>query len=679
VNGPDPQSREDELRTVTVLFADIVGSTALGERLAPDEVKALIGECVSRMSRAVEEYGGMIQAYMGDGICAYFGVPVAHEDDPERAARSGLRILEVVGEYSRDIAGAWGVEDFNVRVGINTGQTAVGLVGAGDPQAVALGDTTNLAARLQSIAAPGTIVVGTSTAGRLLQRFAFEALGEIAVKGRAEPVEVARLVRPQAAERPTARMPLVGRAAEIARLEGAVGDLKVGRGQVLLLMGEAGIGKTRLLGELRALTGDTVTWLEGHCLSYGGLVGWPFIEMLRQWLGVEEGDAELAVRTKARARLGGLLGAEGDTVLSALARLLRIRLDPALDEGTQGGDEDRAAEIRDAYSTWIEALSEQRPIVVALEDLHWADATTRQLAEHLLELTDRAPLLVTTTMSPDTNSEGWRFRLRALADYAHRTIDIGVGPLTDEASGELAQSLLPGALDEATKRLLIERAEGNPLYLEELVRALVEAGGMQQRRRTWTVTVGTAGLLPGALENLLVARIDRLPPGPRRLVETAAVIGRQFPVRVLERVSAHDDLHADLAVLLRAQIVQELRRYPELECAFKHGLVHEAALSTLTPARRVELYGRVAAAFEELFARSVEDHLERLAHYHAQSGNVATALSYLERAAANAAAIGAGADATQLWRRAHALADQLGDAAAQQRISERITDSARGS
>src|ERR671915_2063277 len=161
----------DEMRLVTSLFADVVGSTALGERLGPDEVKALIGECVTRMARAVEEFGGTIQAYMGDGICAYFGVPTAHEDDPERAARAGLRILEVVGEYSTDIALAWGIPDFNVRVGINSGETAVGFVGAGDREVVALGDTTNVAARLQSEAAPGTIAVGEETARRLAHRF----------------------------------------------------------------------------------------------------------------------------------------------------------------------------------------------------------------------------------------------------------------------------------------------------------------------------------------------------------------------------------------------------------------------------------------------------------------------------------------------------------------------------
>src|SRR5439155_24527012 len=185
--------REDEMRPITALFADIAGSTGLGERLGPDEVKALIGECVTRMSGAVEELGGTSQAYMGDGICAYFGVPLAHEDDPERAARAGLQIIDVVAEYAHDIEVAWGITEFDVRVGVNIGPAAVGTVGAADPQTVALGDTTNVAARLQSAAEPGTVLVGELTAARLQQRFELEPVGEIKVKGRARKVPAWRL------------------------------------------------------------------------------------------------------------------------------------------------------------------------------------------------------------------------------------------------------------------------------------------------------------------------------------------------------------------------------------------------------------------------------------------------------------------------------------------------------
>ena len=218
---PAPAGAEDELRPVTALFADIVGSTSLGERLTPAEVKMVVGECVSRMSRAVEQFGGTVHAYMGDGIAAFFGVPTAHEDDAERAARAGLRILDVVRAYAAEVEAAWGISDFSARVGINTGETAVGLVGAADPQAVVLGDTPNVAARLQSYTNPGTIAVGEATARALLQRFVLEPLGEVSVKGRVKPVEAWRLVSSQSATQASApTTPLVGREAEVSAPRG---------------------------------------------------------------------------------------------------------------------------------------------------------------------------------------------------------------------------------------------------------------------------------------------------------------------------------------------------------------------------------------------------------------------------------------------------------------------------
>ena len=221
--------------------------------------------------------------------------------------------------------------------------------------------------------------------------------------------------------------------------------------------------------------------------------------------------------------------------------------------------------------------------------------------------------------------------------------------------------LLPGVVDDAANDELVARAEGNPLYLEELLRALLEAGGLERRHRTWTTTLRPSLLLPPALENLLVARIDRLAERPRRLAQVAAVLGREFPVSILERV-AGDDISDDLAVLLRAEIVRELRRYPELVCAFRHGLLQEAVLSSLTPGRRRELYGAVASAVEELFGAALDDHLERLAHYHAQSGDVARARDYLERAAARADELGAGSRADDLRERAARL-ETKGDSA----------------
>jgi class 3 adenylate cyclase len=665
----------DELRPVTALFADIVGSTSLGERLTPGEVKALIGECVSRMSHAVEQFGGTIQAYTGDGICAYFGVPAAHEDDPERAARAGLRILQVAQEYARDAEGAWGVTDFNVRVGINSGETGVGLVGSSAPQAVALGDTTNVAARLESAAAPGTIAIGAETARVLSSAFVLESLGEITVKGRTEPVSAWRLVGPRDATEASPSTPLVGRELEVGRLESMVGELRAGRGQILFLVGEAGIGKTRLLTELRYLVGGDATWLEGTSASYElDVSSGAFVDMLRSWLGLQEGEPEVAVRMRLRAKLGALLGPRLGEVLPAFARLLSVKMDPDLEgpalDVTAPGSESAAEQTRRSYRAWVEALAARGPTVVAVDDLHWAGPSTGNVAEALLDLTDRAPVLVVAAFRPDPSSAAWQFRTKGLAEYPHRSVELQLGPLSPAAARQLADLLLgPGGVDETTKEGLINRSEGNPLFLEELLHGLSDALP-SDRSRSWSVSI--RHLLPSSLESLFVARIDRLPSGPRHLVQVAAVIGREFPVRVLERVAEREGIQEDLAVLLRADLIREVRRYPELDCTFRHGLIGEAALQTLTPDRLRELNGRVAAAYEELFTGSTDEHTERLAYHYYRSDDQARAIPYLEAAADRAAEQAAWTEADELLRRAIKVAEKTGNAEAESRARARL-------
>jgi class 3 adenylate cyclase len=664
--------REDEMRPITALFADIVGSTGLGERLGPDEVKALVGECVTRMSRAVEEFGGVIQAFMGDGICAYFGVPAAHEDDPERAARAALRIIGVAAGYAGEVEQAWGIEGFNVRVGLNSGPAAVGVVGGEGSQTVALGDTTNVAARLQSAAEPGAIAVGPGTASRLAERFVLEPLGDVPVKGRTEPIPASRLVGPRPAAEPPSRIPLVGRDPELERLSAAVEDLRAGRGQVLLLVGDAGLGKTRMLSELRGLSPD-LTWLEGRCVSYGaGAPYGPFVELLRTWLGVDEAEAELAVRTKLRARAGALLGAGAEPTIAYLGLLLSIKLDPDVERELLSLSADELAErMQEAFVTWAEALASSGSLVLAVDDLHWADPTTRALAERLLALTDRAAVMLATALRPDPGSQGWAFRLAAQTAFAHRVIELPLPPLTTDASRSLIDELVPaGLVTEPLRDEIVAKAEGNPLYVEELLRALMEAGG--DRRRTWTVTPSSAAELPPALEALLVARIDRLEPDARRLAQVAAVVGREFPVSVAARVAGSRDADRDIAALLRAEIVRELRRFPELECTFRHGLLQEAALSTLTPTSQRVLYGTVGHAMEAYLGERAEDRLEQLAFYFYRSEEHATALDYLDRAAQRAAELESLLRAEELWTRARRLAVRTDDAERVSAIDARL-------
>jgi class 3 adenylate cyclase len=667
----------DQLRPITALFADITGSTGLGERLAPDEVKALIGECVTRMSGAVEDFGGTVQAYQGDGICAYFGVPTAHEDDPERAARAALRIIDLMAAYGREVEAAWGIAGLGVRVGVNSGQAGVGTVGAADPQTVALGDATNIAARLEAAAEPGTIAVGEATARRLAGRFITQPLGPLHVKGREEPVKAWRLIGPQSAtppagapatgDTPTDR-PFVGRDLEVGRLKTTLDQLTDGQGQVVLIVGEAGIGKTRLLTEMRSIGGTRVTWLEGHCLSYGARSPFgPFVEILRSWLGIPDGEPDLAVRTRLRARLG----ADGADWLPELARLLGIRLD-ADAEGTLAvlSPPELSAQLRAAYIAWLRALAAEGPVAVALEDVNWADESSAELAADVMAITDRSPIGVILTLRPETGTAGWGLRTHALTDFSHRLTSLDLPPLNLASTEELATQLVPGdGLDPGTRRTLAEVSEGNPLFLEELLARLQETGALAHHE-AWTLTV-PRNVLPPALEGLLVARIDHLPVEVRRVTEAAAVIGRLFSRTVLEGVVGEPD--AALEALLRAGIIVERGRYPDQVYEFRHGLLHEAVLGTLTDARRAELHLATARACEARYAAALDGHLEEVAHHYARAHDLGKALEYLERGAERAAELGANDEAGRLWLRALRAANRLNDEPAAERIRDRMT------
>ena len=669
-----PPVTEDELRPVTALFADIVGSTTLGERLSPDQVKLVIGEIVTRMSRVVEQYGGIVQAYMGDGIAAFFGASRAREDDAERAARAALAIVAEVADYGREIESSWQIMDFNVRVGINTGLSAVGLVGAAAPQPVSVGDTTNIAARLQTIADPGSIVVGEATAKSLIRMFALEPLGAVTIKGRHEAVPAWRLIAAQATLQAGSDTPVVGRGAELPHLQGVLDELRNGRGQITVVLGEAGLGKTRLVTEQRGRASGHVSWLEGHCFSYGtDVIYGPFIQILRNWIGAEEGEGNLSVLTKLRAKLGLLPASQLPGVLPYLARVLSVRLDPAEEERLgRLAPAELARLIRGAYRVWFTSLAEQGPVVVAIEDVHWADPSSCQLIEQLLELVDQEPLLVLLTLRIDPASEGWRVRMRALSEYPHRTTELRLAPLDDEASRLLLDGLPRSReLGKPELDLIVTAAEGNPLYLEELLNAFVDSAGSLPEQ-PWTLTTTRPRVLTPTLESLLLARIDALPESGRKLAQLAAVIGRSFPLRVLAHIAVTDDIDDDLTSVVRADIIRELRRYPEPEYIFRHGLLWQACLSTLPAARRRELHGAVAVAFESLFKGALDNHLEVIAYHFGRSDDLGKALVYLERAGAQAAALDANQRAEALWRKALKVADRLGDNQARQTVEERL-------
>lgn len=657
-----------ELLRVTALSAEVVGADLLAARLPQEELDALMAECRTTLVRAIEDHGGV--ALPGStGVLGVFGFPSAHEDDPERAARAALRIVEAILALSSDVRSAWEVAELAARVGIATGPLGGEELSPPATDAPAhYGPTARMAALLRDAAPPGAIVVSDESARRLKPRFLLEAWEW----PEAPPVPAHRLVKETEAPRPHVLPRLVDRTRELSALGESLEELLVGRGQILLMMGKAGIGKSRLLAELRGRAEQRgVTWLEGRCLSYGdSLTYWPFVEVLRTYLGVAEGEAEVAVRLRLHARTKAILADRAVDVLPYLGRLLSLRLDPDQAEKVQYLPPEALAEqIHRAYRAWLLALAARAPVVVAIEDLHWADPSTRALAEALLEAAEESPVGVVAAFRDDPDTEAWRFRLRVAADYSHRVREVVPAALTDAEGAELAGSIAtPGEIDQEALSSIVARAEGNPLYLEQLLRSVIEA-----RPGPGETAAGpTLQQLPPALEGLLVSRIDQLPAGARRLAQVAAVAGRSFLRRVLDRVMEDQDIDRDLVVLLKAGIVRELRRIPELEYIFTHGLIQDAAASTLAAWRRREIHGRVAEALVDLFAAGLDDYLEIIAHHFAESEDRGRALEYGERAGDKAAALYANDQAIDLWQRARDIAVELDDEPALRRITEKL-------
>jgi class 3 adenylate cyclase len=661
--SPTPVDAEDELRPVSVLFADVVGSTPLAERLDPEDYAALIGGCVDRMCRAVEQFGGVIDAYMGDGIAAFFGFPAATEDDADRAASAALAVVDAIEKYADEVRETWSLADLKVRVGVNSGQVAIGVVGVAERHPVALGDTMNVAARLQGTAEPGSIVIGGATARKLGGRFLLAPLGHLSVRGRERPVEASRLLRARPERLRTEPAGLIGRRSEKALLLSAADALRAGKGQVVFLNGEPGIGKTRLLEWLRDQLGADANWIEGRCASYGGQPLYHALaDALRGWVGVDD----VAQRSATLERLG----LEPDA-LPYLATLLSP--EPGReDSGSNGAADLFEVALARAYAAWITGICREGPVVLAMHDIHWADSGTLDVLESLLGVLHDRPLMIAATSRATADARDRQFRERARRDHPDRIVDVRLGPLSDGEADELLALFSPGELAPEASRQVIALAEGNPLYLEQLLRALLESGGLAARH-TWALTIAPSQL-PTALESLLIARIAALPRDARRVAQVGAVLGRTFASPLLAQVASVADVERNLMQLLRASIISETRTVPSREFSFTHGLLQEAALSTLTRARRRELYRRVAAAFEEAFSDSLDDHLEQLAFYRARGGDVQRALDYLERAATRASSLRAHTQAADIWSRAAILAQRMDDPEVRSRVERRLSE-----
>ena len=538
-----PEASLEERRTVTVLFADLSGYTAIAERLDPESVKALLDRCLGRLGEEVARFGGRVDKFMGDAVMAIFGAPVAHEDDPERAVRAALGMQAAMSELNQRMRADYGAE-FALRVGVNTGEVLAGTVG--DTYTV-IGDAVNVASRLQTSASPGTVTVGGRTQRATRTTVQYVPLEPLSLKGKAEPVPAWQALSPLeeqtgGARRTRREAPLVGRDDEFSTLQMLFARMvRHASPHLVTVVGQAGVGKTRLVRELEhSLTtrDPPVPVRKGRCLPFGSsVVYWPLSEMLRAECEISEGDPAELAWSKLSTRLGPMMAGEGEEAtrrLAPLARLLGIEISGAADVIEREDAQSARESIFGAVRAYLEAIAGSEPLVLVWEDIHWADEGMLDLIEYLSQWL-RAPVLQVCLARDEL------LERRASWGASRRTAtSLFLDPLAPEDMRELIGRLMQdaGARHEVLEALA-DRAGGNPLFAEEMVQRLAEEGGTR------------AVELPDTVQGLLAARLDSLAPLERQLVAHAAVVGRTFWEGALAPVAVAEggDLHAALATL----------------------------------------------------------------------------------------------------------------------------------
>ncbi len=534
-----------ERKIVTSLFADVVGSTALAERMDAEDWTTIMNQAIDRLAPAVYRYEGTIARLMGDALLAFFGAPVAHEDDPVRAVRAALDMLEAARKYSEQVRGEYRIE-FAIRVGLNTGPVVVGNVGSDLVyEYTAMGDAVNLAARMQTAARPMTVLIAEDTYRFVRPVFDCIEIGPIQVKGKSEPVRAyeVRGVKAQPGRlRGLAGLesPLVGRSSELATLVQLTRAFPSGAGQAVVLTGEPGLGKTRLIAEWRGQAQPDLQWYEGHCLSYGqGLAYHLIMDILRSLLGIAIGAGEPETRQALMQRANEWFGEGASGIYPFLGHLLSVGLDEAALERVKVLDPQALqAQYLAALEKTFLAIARRSLLVLVFEDIHWADPSSIELLIKLLPLTAQAPLLFCFTSRPEPNSHGWKLVSAVREPSGINRTELALSPLSENDSQQLVSNLLEvEALPERVRKLILQKAEGNPFFVEEMIRMLVDRGTIFQRDGQWVAGKEIEGLeIPDNLQGLLLARIDRLPEEIKRTLRVASVIGRQFSVRVLEEV-----------------------------------------------------------------------------------------------------------------------------------------------
>jgi class 3 adenylate cyclase/tetratricopeptide (TPR) repeat protein len=643
---------EGERKQVTVLFADLKGSMELLADRDPEEARKLLDPVLERMMEAVHHYEGTVNQVMGDGIMALFGAPLAHEDHAVRACYAALRMQRRVALYADELQRGGGTP-VQIRVGLNSGEVVVRAIGSDlRMDYTAVGQTTHLAARMEQMAKPGSVLATADTL-RLAEGYVqVRPLGSLPVKGLETPASVYELtgtVPARSRFQATAARGLtrfVGRERELEQLGQALARAAAGHGQAVAIVGEAGVGKSRLVWEVTH-SHRTHGWLvlESGSVSYGKATPYlPVIDLLKAYCRIQERDDPRAIRERVAGKLL-MLDRTLEPLLTPLLALLDVPVEDAAWDALDPPQ--RRQRTLEAVKRLLLRESQVQPVLVVFEDLHWIDTETQALLDGLVESLPTARLLLLVNYRPEYQ-HGWGGKTY----YLQLRIDL----LPPQSAEELLHALLGDDRSLAPlTQMLIERTEGNPFFLEESVRTLVETQVLVGERGAYRMAKAPdAWQIPATAQAILAARIDRLPPEDKRLLQAASVVGKDVPFALLQAIAdlPEEPLRRGLAHLQSAEFLYETSLFPDLEYTFKHALTHEVAFGSLLHERRSILHARIVGAFETLYPDRLTEHAERLAHHALRGERWDKAVTYLGRAGAKAEARAANREAVEYFEQA---------------------------
>jgi len=620
---------EGEQKQVTVMFCDIEGFTALTEKIGSEEIYSIMDEVYEILIHKVHQYEGTVNELTGDGIMALFGAPIALEDAPQRAIRSALAINREMSKFSDKIKTESSIPPIKMRIGIHTGRLVVGTLGNDlRVEFKAVGDTVNLASRMEGLADPGTIYVTEDTFKLTEGFFRFEALGEKKVKGKEEPVRVYQVIAPStgrtkfdvSAER--GLTPLVGRERELELLLDGFERVKAGKGQAFSIISEAGVGKSRLLYEFRkAIANEDVNFLEGKCLSYSRSVAYhPVIDILKSNFDIREGEGDQEIRKKVTKGLK-LMGVDEPSTLPYLLELLSVK-DSGIDLISMS-PEAKKDSINEAIKRIILKGSEIRPLTIAFEDLHWIDKSSEDVVRSHLEIIPGSRVLLIFTYRPQfTHTWGSKSFHNQLT--LHR--------LSYRESLEMVTHILgTKEIEKTLGELILEKTEGVPFFIEEFIKSLRDLKIIERKENAYQLSKDIEKLtIPSTIQDVIMARVDSLPERAKEVLQTGSVIEREFSYPLINRVTGlpEKELISYLSILKDSELLYERGIYPESSYIFKHALTREVVYDSILAKRKKKLHEEIGNAIEELYRDNLSGHYEVLAEHYFLSEDYSKAAEY---------------------------------------------------